>query len=113
MNQPARTSGTAITSLVFGIITWVGLPFLGALVAVICGHVARGEIRRMPAGSIEGDGMAIAGLILGYVQLGLFLIGILIFVGILALSLSVGGLGLIHVQPCPIPAVLPRCRARA
>ena len=91
MHPPVRTSGTAITSLVFGIITWVGLPFIGALIAVICGHVARGEIKRMPAGTIEGDGLAIAGLILGYVQLGMFLVGILIFLGILLLGLSVGG----------------------
>ncbi|MEZ5461758.1 DUF4190 domain-containing protein [Dokdonella sp.] len=91
MNQPVRTSGTAITSLVLGIICWVGLPFIGALIAVICGHIARGEIRRAPAGSVEGDGLAIAGLILGYLQLGMFLIGILIFVGILMLGLGVSG----------------------
>ncbi|MGB0132792.1 DUF4190 domain-containing protein [Dokdonella sp.] len=92
MNPPARTSGTAITSLVFGIITWVGLPFIGALVAVICGHLARSEIRRMPAGTVEGDGLAIAGLILGYVQLGMILLGILLFVGFLVLGLGIGGL---------------------
>ncbi len=83
MNQPIRTSGTAITSLVFGILTWVCLPFVGALVAVICGHVARGEIRRMPAGTVEGDGLAIAGLILGYLQLALCLLGLLFLLGFL------------------------------
>ena len=35
MNPPVRTSGTAITSLIFGIIAWVGVPVIGALVAVI------------------------------------------------------------------------------
>jgi hypothetical protein len=40
---------------------------------------------------VEGDGLAIAGLILGYVQLGMFLIGILIFVAILMLGFGVGG----------------------
>ncbi len=91
MNQPIRTSGTAIASLIFGIVTWVGLPVIGALVAVICGHVARGEIRRMPAGSIEGDGLAIAGLILGYVQLALCALGILLFIGLLMLGFGVFG----------------------
>ncbi|MCK9538521.1 DUF4190 domain-containing protein [Dokdonella sp.] len=66
--QP-RTSTTAILSLVFGILCWVGLPFIGAIVAVICGHAARGEIRRAPPGMIEGDGMAIVGLILGWLHL--------------------------------------------
>lgn len=88
MNLPIRTSGTAITSLIFGILTWVFLPFIGALVAVICGHVARGEIRRMPPGTIEGDGMAIAGLILGYLQLILCLLGILLLIGFLFLASS-------------------------
>ena len=91
MNPAIRTSGTAITSLIFGIVTWVGLPVVGALVAVICGHIARGEIRRMPVGTIEGDGMAIAGLILGYTQLVLCLLGILLFIGLLFLGFGVAG----------------------
>ena len=92
MNPPVRTSGTAIASLIFGIITWVGLPFIGALVAVICGHVARGEIRRMPPGTIDGDGLAIAGMILGYAQLALFLLGIALFVVILIFGFSLSGM---------------------
>ena len=91
MNQPMRTSGTAIASLIFGIVAWFGLPIIGALVAVICGHIARAEIRRMPPGTIEGDGMAIAGLILGYLQLVLGLLLVLLFIGILLLGFGVAG----------------------
>jgi hypothetical protein len=73
MNTPARTtSTTAIVSLVFGIVCWVAIPFIGAIVAIICGHVARTEIRNAPPGSIDGDGMAVAGLILGCLHLALF-----------------------------------------
>jgi hypothetical protein len=64
-----RTSTLAVVSLVFGIVCWIALPFIGALVAIICGHSARAEIRRAPPGTIEGDGMALAGLILGWVHL--------------------------------------------
>jgi len=72
MNVPARTtSTTAIVSLVFGVICWVAIPFIGAIVAIVCGHVARTEIRNAPPGSIDGDGMAVAGLILGYLHLAL------------------------------------------
>ncbi|EQD64288.1 hypothetical protein B1A_08932, partial [mine drainage metagenome] len=60
-----RTSGTAIASLIFGVLAWVALPLLGAILAVILGHIARGEIRRAPPGSIDGDGMAVAGLVRG------------------------------------------------
>ncbi|HEU4665561.1 MAG TPA: DUF4190 domain-containing protein, partial [Dokdonella sp.] len=66
---PSRTSTPAILSLVFGIVCWFALPFIGAVAAVICGHLARAEIRREPPGTVEGDGMAIAGLVLGWVHL--------------------------------------------
>ncbi|HEX5489169.1 MAG TPA: DUF4190 domain-containing protein [Rhodanobacteraceae bacterium] len=68
-----RTSSLAVVSLVFGILAWLPpvLPVVGALIAVVCGHSARSEIRRAPPGSIDGDGMALAGLILGWLQLGL------------------------------------------
>ena len=70
MNTPMRTtSTTAIVSLIFGVTCWVAIPFVGALVAIVCGHLARGEIRRAPPGSMDGDGMALAGLILGYLHL--------------------------------------------
>ena len=88
MNTPARTtSALAIVSLIFGAVCWVAIPFVGAIVAVICGHAARAEIRRAPPGSIEGDGMAVAGLILGYVHLAfvaLLVIAIFGFLGGLA-----------------------------
>ncbi len=79
-----RTSTAAVLSLVFGILCWFVLPFVGALVAVICGHTARSEIRRAPRGVIEGEGLATAGLILGWLHLALWVIGIvfvLLFVG--------------------------------
>lgn len=66
-----RTSGTAIASMIFGILAWVALPLLGAILAVVLGHIARAEIRRAPPGSINGEGMAVAGLVLGYVHLAL------------------------------------------
>ena len=72
MNMPARTTSVpAIISLVFGIICWMALPFVGAIVAVVLGHIARSEIRRSPPGTLEGDGMALAGLILGYLHIAL------------------------------------------
>jgi hypothetical protein len=79
MNTPSRTtSTTAIVSLVFGIICWVAIPFIGAIVAIVCGHIARTEIRNAPPGSVNGDGMAVAGLILGYLHLALFALFILL-----------------------------------
>ena len=58
----------AIISLVSGILGWSLLPFLGSIAAVICGHLARAEIRRQP-GRYSGDGMAVAGLVLGWLSI--------------------------------------------
>jgi hypothetical protein len=71
-----RTSTMAVISMIFGILSYVFLPGVGAIVAVICGHAARAEIRRAPPGTIDGDGMALAGLILGWIQIALAIITI-------------------------------------
>ncbi len=76
----ARTSNMAVISLIFGVLCWIGLPFIGAVVAIICGHSARSEIRSAPPGTIEGDGMALAGLILGWVHLFIFVLAAIAFV---------------------------------
>lgn len=75
---PRQTSALAVVSLVMGIASWTVMPFVGSVVAIITGHMARGEIRRRPL-ELEGDGLALAGLILGWVNVGLVLLGILAF----------------------------------
>ena len=95
--QPAyrpgnTTSSLAVVSLVFGILAWLVLPFIGALVAIICGHLARGEIRRAPVDHrIEGDGMAVAGLVLGYIQLALFVLGMFLLIAVLFFGFAFAG----------------------
>jgi hypothetical protein len=76
-------STTAIVSLAFGVVCWVGIPFVGALVAVICVHAARAEIRRAPPGSIDGEALAIAGMILGYAHLALIAFLVILVFGFL------------------------------
>jgi len=79
------TNTLAIVSLATGAASWVILPLVGAIVAVVTGHMARRDIRRTGE---AGNGLAVAGLILGYVHLALFVLGIavviLIFAGLLA-----------------------------
>jgi competence protein ComGC len=69
-----KNSGLAIWSLVLGILGLVSLLVcigpLFAIPAVICGHVAHGRIKRS-GGALAGDGMAIAGLIIGYISIAL------------------------------------------
>ncbi|RKN69661.1 DUF4190 domain-containing protein [Microbacterium sp. CGR2] len=75
MPAPRPASGLAITSLVCGIaglvLFWALIPMLASIVAVVTGHMALGQTKRDP--SIGGRGMAFAGLILGYVVVGILL----------------------------------------
>jgi len=64
---PAQTSGKATGSLISGIAAYVIAPFIGAIVAVVLGHMGLSEIKKS-AGRLKGEGLAIAGLVLGYVQ---------------------------------------------
>ncbi len=79
----SSTNSLAVVSLVFGILSWCGLLFIGGIVAVVCGHLARGEIRRAAPGTVEGDGMAVAGLVLGYAHLIVGALVIVVIAGVL------------------------------
>jgi hypothetical protein len=72
-----KDSALAIISLVSGLVAWTFMPIVGAIAAIITGHLAKKEIRDS-GNSLNGNGMALAGLILGYVQLGLILLGIIL-----------------------------------
>ncbi|WP_462158310.1 DUF4190 domain-containing protein [Pseudoalteromonas sp. GB56] len=78
--KQAQTSVLAIVSLVLGVL---GIFFFGSIAAVICGHIARSQIRKSN-GNQTGDGLALAGLILGYLSIAFWGLW-LIFVGGLAM----------------------------
>lgn len=84
LQQPAPiteegTNGKAIGSLVCGVF-FIFLP--AAIAAIILGHISRSEIRRS-AGRLRGSGMALAGLILGY--LGASVLPVLIIIAAIAI----------------------------
>jgi len=85
-----RSSTMALVSLIAGIAGWTVLPFLGSIVAIITGHMAKSEINRS-GGTVTGGGMATIGLILGYlsVVLGVCLICVLVILPLLGVGLSI------------------------
>jgi len=60
--SPPVTSGKATASFVCGLLFFIPLAFVAA---IVLGHLALSEIRKS-AGRLKGEGLAIAGLVLGY-----------------------------------------------
>jgi hypothetical protein len=90
--QAPRTSTAAVISLIAGILGFVQiLPVIGTLIAVVSGHMAKGEIRRS-GGMVTGNGMATTGLVLGYIMIavGLCLTCVIILasLGLIALPFA-------------------------
>ena len=79
--RTAKTSAHAIWSLVLGILSFLCFGLFTGIPAVICGHVARSKIRQSQ-GSLTGGGMALAGLILGYIGIVVTTLGILAAIAI-------------------------------
>jgi hypothetical protein len=68
-----KTNGLAVASLVCSLV-WLG--GVGSLLAIVFGFIARSQIKRAE-GNVQGNGLAIAGIIIGFAGLvatGLFVI---------------------------------------
>jgi hypothetical protein len=79
MNQPPplattptqpKNYGLAVWSLVLGILGLTCFWIFTAIPAVICGHMAYSRIRRS-AGALSGEGLALGGMITGYISIAL------------------------------------------
>jgi hypothetical protein len=90
---PARpTNGLALAALICGVAQFVvGVTFIPA---IICGHLARRQIRQTGE---AGDGMALAGLILGYVG------GVLVILVLLLLAFVMVRVSSSVSVPTPVP----------
>lgn len=75
----AKTNTLAIISLVASLL---GLATgIGFLVGIICGHIALGQIKKTGE---QGRGLAVAGLIIGYIGIVLAIIGTILFFAVFA-----------------------------
>lgn len=73
---PPPTSGMAIAALILGISGLTIFPFLGSILALILGYMARNEIRQRPH-EMAGEGLAVAGIVTGWIGVGLAVLSIL------------------------------------
>ncbi len=93
-NQPYQTppakpnSNMALASLILGILGWTIIPTIGSIAAIITGHMAKNEIKNS-MGSLGGDGMATAGLVLGYANIALGICVCLVVAAMMAMGLTI------------------------
>jgi Domain of unknown function (DUF4190) len=78
MPVASSTSGWAIASLIVAIAGSQILPVVGAILGAIFGHIALGEINRSQ-GRLTGRGLAIGGIVVGYIMAGLQLTVIAVY----------------------------------
>jgi hypothetical protein len=80
---PPKTNSRAVASMICGVAEFFTFG-LTSIPAVILGHIARGEIRRTGE---AGDGLAVTGLILGWLAISLWLLfWVFVLVGFAAYS---------------------------
>ena len=91
MNLIVLPSSTMATvSLVAGLLGFTFVPLIGGIVAIVTGYAARKETRAVPP-TASGDGMATAGIVMGWIQIGLAVVGIccaIAYFGIFAVIFS-------------------------
>lgn len=68
------TSTLAMISLISGILGFTFFPVVGGIVALVTGYMARNETRSIPP-KASGDGLATAGIVMGWIQVGLLILG--------------------------------------
>lgn len=77
-------SPLSVWSLVLGILSIFSCGPLTGIPAIICGHLARSKIKMDPD-NLSGEGMALAGLIMGYFSVVLV---ILIIIGGILIAIT-------------------------
>lgn len=89
--QQKTTSVLAIISLIAGISNFTWLPVFGAIAALLTGYIAKNDIKANPA-NLDGEGLATAGIIMGWVGVGLLVLVPCLVFAFVAMSLIGAGI---------------------
>lgn len=89
----------AIVSISFAVSTVIGTWCFGGLVAVITGHIARQQIKRSGE---SGASLALAGLVVGYVAIGLFFVFIAVYILVFVFVFAIAATHR-SASPSPVP----------
>ncbi|HEU0182561.1 DUF4190 domain-containing protein [Agromyces sp. NPDC004153] len=87
--QPAKkTNVLAIVSLIASIAGFVIAWGIGSIVGIICGHISLSQIKKTGE---EGRGLAVAGLIVGYIGLALAILSVIVLAIVFGSIAASGG----------------------
>jgi hypothetical protein len=82
----SKTSLMAVFSLALGILSYFCMTIICSIPAIILGHLSLAKIKKS-SGALKGKGLAVAGLVLAYINFAVFLLLLLLlFGGILSLA---------------------------
>lgn len=83
-----KTEQLAVLSLIFSILGLFGFCcgffLMAGIAGIVCGHIALSRIKANP--ELEGHGLAVAGMVIGYLAVAGWLIWILLFGGLAVLQ---------------------------
>lgn len=82
-----QTEGMAVASLVLGISGFFFCPLIMGILAVVFGYMGKRKISES-GGAVGGDSFCLAGIILGFIQLGLTLVFVAIWIILAAVATS-------------------------
>jgi hypothetical protein len=94
-SEQTSTSVWAVISLISGIANFIGLPFYGAVAALITGYVSKHEIEKSN-GRLEGERMSKAGIILGWIGIAFAILSVCLAVLVI---MGVIGSGIYLIGP--------------
>lgn len=104
---PVQQNTMALVSMILGIVSVLFCTggFLTGIPAVICGHIARKQFRNSPTPQ-TGEGMATAGLILGYLMTILSIVVIVAYIIFVVMAVGAAAASSSMV-PTPTPTPVP------
>lgn len=102
--QNPVTNTMAIISLVTALLSWLVLPTIGAVVAIVTGYMARREIRES-GGTQTGDVLAVLGIVLGALNIVVSCVGLLVFVLIFGGLVGLSGCAILNESVSYLPAL--------